>query len=208
MRRKKDNTEKHEVKKARETCQNETPTADDAVEQGKKTETANEAEAPPTGEAEESAALAERLEKTERELAESQERYLRLVAEYDNFRKRSQREKEQRYNDALFDVSAKWLPVLDNLERAASAVGQVEHAEVKRVAEGLALVEEQAQAVLRELGVEEIEAEGASFNPDLHEAVMHIEDEQFGEAEIVEVFQKGYKRGERILRYSVVKVAN
>lgn len=156
-----------------------------------------------------------RLQELEEELKSSNSKYSkledqfnRLRAEYDNYVKRSSKEKQERYNDALFDVCSKWLPVMDNLDRALQATEKFESAEVKSIAEGVEMVKSQALEVLASLGVEEIEATGQSFNPELHEAVLHIDDDNYPEATVVEVFQKGYKKGDKVLRYSVVKVAN
>ncbi|MDO5732281.1 MAG: nucleotide exchange factor GrpE [Eubacteriales bacterium] len=140
--------------------------------------------------------------------AQWEDKYLRLYAEYDNYRKRTAREKRALYDDSVSDVVRSWLPVLDNLERAEKAAEQVSNEEVKTVAEGLKLIQEQANEVLASLGVERIEALGSSFDPELHEAVLHVEDESLGENEVAEVFQTGYRRGERVIRHSVVKVAN
>ena len=130
---------------------------------------------------------------------------MRLFAEYDNFRKRSAKEREGVYADAYIDALTQILPILDNLERAAQFSD--EDAETP-MAKGLALTLKSFEEVLSKMGVKEIEALGKSFDPNLHNAVMHIEDENYGENEIVEVFMKGYIRGEKVLRHSMVKVAN
>lgn len=139
-------------------------------------------------------------EKLESALAEQQEKYLRLVAEYDNFRRRSQKEKEGIYADAYTDVLKAILPVADNLELA------VKYSEGDKVVEGVKMTLNQLQAAFQKLGVEAIETE--TFDPAVHNAVMHIEDEQYGEGVIVEVFQKGYRKGDKIIRHAMVKVAN
>ena len=123
------------------------------------------------------------LAKKEEELAGQNEKYLRVLAEYDNFRKRSRAEHESAYSDAYADAINALLPVLDNIERAASF-----------------------EDALEKLGVTEIET--ASFDPRFHNAVMHVEDESLGEGTIVEVFQKGYKKGDKVIRHAMVKVAN
>ena len=133
---------------------------------------------------------------------------LRLAAEYDNFRKRSRQEKEDLYSKSVMDVCSMWLPILDNLDRALKTMQGIEHDESKLAADGVVLVQRQAEEVLGKLNVKEIPALGASFNPNLHEAVLHVEDEEKGSAEIVEVFLKGYMIGDKVLRHSVVKVAN
>lgn len=130
------------------------------------------------------------------------ERLLRLTAEYDNYRKRTSKEKEGIYTDACTDVLKEMIPVLDNLERAISVEGSVE--DIKK---GIEMTIKGFQASFEKLGVEEIDASG-EFDPNYHQAVMHIEDENLGANSIAEVFQKGYKRGEKVIRYTVVKVAN
>lgn len=144
--------------------------------------------------------LTEELKKSEEALAESQDRYLRLVAEYDNFRKRSAKEKEGIYADAYADCIGAILPVIDNLERA------LQYAEGDKVVEGVRMTMNQFADTLQKLGVEVIET--TSFDPTYHNAVMHVEDEAYGEGEIVDVFQKGYKKGDKVIRYAMVKVAN
>ncbi len=143
-----------------------------------------------------------------RQYQELSENHLRLMAEYENYRRRSAREKEEIYTHSVADVVAKWLPILDNLDRASQAIEASSSEEALNLQKGLALVLEQAQKAMQDLDVVEIEALGQAFDPNQHEAVMHVEDEQAGENEVVEVFQKGYRRGEKILRHAVVKVAN
>lgn len=142
------------------------------------------------------------MEKLHEEINSMNDKYLRLVAEYDNFRRRTIKEKENIYADACADVLKEVLPVLDNLERAIQAEGNAE--DLKK---GVEMTVSQFKSALEKLGVEEIPANG-DFNPNVHNAVMHIEDENLGANQIAEVFQKGYKKGEKILRHSMVKVAN
>lgn len=149
--------------------------------------------------------LSAELEKKEKELADASDKYMRLYAEYDNFRRRTALEKEGIYSDAYVDALTQILPILDNMERAAPF--SVEDAE-SPIAKGIALTVKSFTDTLAKMGVEEIEALGAQFDPNLHNAVMHVDDEQYGENEIVEVLMKGYKRGDKVLRYSMVKVAN
>ncbi len=130
------------------------------------------------------------------------DRLARLNAEYDNFRKRTSKEKEGIYTDACEDVLKEMLPVLDNLERAISVEGSAE--DIKK---GIEITIKQFGSALEKLSVEEISNEG-EFDPNFHNAVMHIEDDQYGKNQVVEVFQKGYKRGDKVLRYGMVKVAN
>lgn len=152
------------------------------------------------------AELQKSLEKKTAELAEENDKYLRLFAEYDNFRKRSAKEREGIYTDACFEVLTQILPILDNLERAAQ-FNTGEEAE-SPMGKGLEMTLKSFMETLAKLGVTEIEAQGKHFDPNVHNAVMHVDDENFGENEIVEVFMKGYAKGDKVLRYSMVKVAN
>lgn len=148
------------------------------------------------------AALKEEAEKLTAALEEEKKNRLYLAAEYDNFRRRTQKEKESIYSDALADAVKEILPLFDNLERA----GQFK--ETDKVAEGLALIVKMSDEVLSKLGVTRYGAVGDSFDTDIHNAVMHEENEAFGENEISEVFQAGYRRGDKIIRFAMVKVAN
>ena len=159
----------------------------------------------------ETEALKKVLEKTKKELEEAKSsleeknnKYLTMLAEYDNFRKRSTLEKERTYSDAKSDALAQILPVIDNLERAASYGG----GNAENVAKGLEMTLRSFSEVLEKLGIKEIEALGKTFDPELHNAVFHVDDESYGEQEIIEVLQKGYIIGDRVLRYAMVKVAN
>lgn len=146
---------------------------------------------------------AEIRETAEKLINEEKEKYLRLAAEYDNYRKRSQKERDGLYNDIKADTLLKFLPVYDNLERALK---QATADEAYR--KGVEMIMAQFNTTMEKLGVTEIEAEGQKFDPTLHNAVMHIEDESFGENEVVEVFQKGFKLNDKIIRFAMVKVAN
>jgi len=137
------------------------------------------------------------------ELEEQKERYLRLAAEYDNFRKRSQREKETVYSDAAADTIAAFLPVLDNLDRALT----VETAD-EAFKKGVLMIQKQFYDCLEKLKCSEIEAKGEQFDPNLHNAVMHVDDETVDDNTVVEVFQKGFKINDRVIRHAMVKVAN
>lgn len=151
------------------------------------------------------AELAKAREENERltaELAEEKDKYLRLAAEYDNFRRRTQKEKEGIYTDAIVDAVKEILPFFDNLERA----GQYKEAE--KVAEGLAMMAKMSDGMLEKLGVTRFGAAGEKFDAEWHNAVMHVEDEAFGENEITDVFQVGYRRGDKVIRFAMVKVAN
>ena len=129
--------------------------------------------------------------------------YLRLLAEYDNYRKRSQKEKDNLYGEVRADVVTKFLPVYDNLMRALN-----QGTEDEAYRKGVEMIMNQFCATLQKLGVEKIEALGAKFDPTLHNAVMHVEDAEKGENEIVEVFQEGFKLGDKVIRFAMVKVAN
>ncbi|MDD5902661.1 MAG: nucleotide exchange factor GrpE [Oscillospiraceae bacterium] len=169
-----------------------------------KTEEETKAETPkekkPKKESKKEAEIRETAEKL---INEEKEKYLRLAAEYDNFRKRSQKERESLYNDIKADTLLKFLPVYDNLERALK---QATADEAYR--KGVEMIMTQFNTTMEKLGVTEIEADGQKFDPTLHNAVMHIEDESFGENEVVEVFQKGFKLNDKVIRFAMVKVAN
>lgn len=144
--------------------------------------------------------LKKELEEAQKALQENNDKYLRMMAEYDNFRKRSAKEKEGVYADAYSDCIANILPVLDNLDRASKSDN------LEAVKKGLEMTVKAFEDALEKMGITEVETK--TFDPGLHNAVMHIEDEAFGESEIVEVFQKGYAKGEKVIRYAMVKVAN
>lgn len=130
------------------------------------------------------------------------ERLLRVSAEYENYRKRTTKEKEGIYTDACVDVLKEILPVIDNLERALSVEGNIE--DLKK---GIEMTIKGVKTSFEKLGVNEIDTTG-QFDPNLHQAVMHIQDEELGENVVAEVFQKGYKKGDKVLRHTMVKVAN
>ena len=136
------------------------------------------------------------------EIAEKDDKYLRMAAEYDNFRRRSREEKEGIWEASMADTVAELLPIIDNLERAAQFEGG------DKVLEGLVMTAKAITGVFEKLGIEEVGKVGEAFDPNLHNAVLHIEDDSYGEGEIVEVFQKGYKKGKRIIRFAMVKTAN
>ncbi len=143
----------------------------------------------------------ERIAELEKKIAEYDDKYLRMAAEYDNFRRRAREEREAVYESAASDTVAQLLPVIDNLERAALYQGD-------KVSEGLAMITKSVSEVLAGLGVESFGAPGDIFDPNLHNAVMHEESDTAKEGEITEVFQKGYKKGKRIIRFAMVKSAN
>ncbi len=146
--------------------------------------------------------LTKKLEEATVEIVAANDKYLRLAAEYDNFRKRSAKEREGVYADAYADALCALLPIFDNLERA------VKYSDSDSLQQGVALTLKGLTATLEKLGITEIEAEGKPFDPNLHNAVMHVEDETLGEGVVAEVLQQGYCKGERVLRYAMVKVAN
>ncbi|MCD8331863.1 MAG: nucleotide exchange factor GrpE [Oscillospiraceae bacterium] len=135
--------------------------------------------------------------------AQQEEKYLRLLAEYDNFRKRSVKEKESAWTEAKASAAAQFLPVYDNLERALKAPCS-DAAFLK----GVEMTMKTMKDALAKLSIEEIPALGKTFDPALHNAVMHVEDGEAGENTIVEVFQTGFRTGEKVIRFSMVKVAN
>ena len=143
-----------------------------------------------------------RIAELEAEIKEKDDRHLRMAAEYDNFRRRSKEEKDATYEIALADTVAEILPIIDNLERAAAidAEGPLK--------DGIVMIMKSVESQLAKLGVEAVGKVGDTFDPNLHNAVMHDEDPERGEGEIVEVYQKGYKKGKRIIRFAMVKTVN
>ena len=146
---------------------------------------------------------ASEFEKAQQALAQEHDSYLRLAAEYDNYRKRSQKEKDNLYTEIRSETVEKFLPVYDNLERALAQ--ETQDAAFKK---GVEMTMNQLVSVMEKLGVESFGAAGDHFDPQLHNAVMHIEDESLGENVIAEVFQKGFKVGEKVVRFAMVQVAN
>ena len=136
----------------------------------------------------------------EKKCAELNDKYLRLMAEYDNFRKRSLKERDGIYAEAYSDAVKQLLPVIDNIERS------VAFATDEETRKGLNMIVTQMMEALNKMGVTVIETK--EFDPNVHNAVMHVDDESFGEGEIIEVFQKGYKYKDKVIRYAMVKVAN
>lgn len=145
----------------------------------------------------------EKLTALENENAALNDKYLRICAEYDNFRRRSQKEKDSLYGDIKADTVQKFLPVYDNLERALR-----QGTEDEAYRKGVEMIMSQFESTLEKLGVTAIECLGEKFDPALHNAVMHVDDEEKGDNEIVEVFQKGFKLGDKVIRFAMVKVAN
>ena len=140
---------------------------------------------------------------------ELEARYMSLYAEYDNYRRRTQKEKENLYADAVAEVTKEFLTLIDNLDRAVDGARKSDENSLDKVIQGMELVERQAQDTLSKIGVEEIPAErGTKFDPNLHDAMMHVDDEELGEQEIAMVFAKGYKYKDRVVRHAQVQVAN
>ena len=147
----------------------------------------------------------EKMEALAQELAGQQDKFLRLAAEYDNYRKRTAKEKEAIYSDAKIDTITAMLPVYDNLERALAQFGEGDESPHRK---GVEMIFTQFKESLAKLGVTVIDAVGKPFDPEKHNAVMHVEDETVGENTVVEVLQQGFLLGERVLRFAIVKVAN
>ncbi len=143
-------------------------------------------------------------EKLQAQLSEANDKFLRTLAEYDNYRKRSQKEKEQAYGDSKAAVLSEFLPVLDNFDRAANN----KEASLEDYQKGIDMIFTQFNDIFKKLGVEAFGEKGEDFDPNFHQAVMHIDDENEKDNVIVDVFTKGYKMGDRILRPAIVKVAN
>ena len=147
---------------------------------------------------------AKELEELKKLNSELNDKLLRTLAEYDNFRKRSQKEKEAIFSDSKADVIGKLLPVIDNFERAAAA----ENTDLETYKKGVEMTVKQLLDVLSSFSVEAFGKAGDEFDPNIHNGVMHIEDDTLGENVIADVFMKGYKMGDRIVRHATVKVAN
>ena len=147
-------------------------------------------------------ALKKEVETLKADLSDQNDKYLRIVAEYDNYRKRVQKEKEGIYGDAYIDAVKEILPILDNMERA------VAFADSGNLGEGVTMTLNMFKDIFTKMGIEEIPSENVEFDPNIHNAVMHVEDEAFGDNMVVETFSKGYKKGDKIIRYAMVKVAN
>ena len=162
-------------------------------------ETVNEetvAEAPTAEE------LTKKVLELEEELKVLNDKYLRMAAEYENFRRRSKEERDATYGNAMADTVKEILPIIDNLERAES------FDDAEKVKAGLVMISSSVKGVLEKLGVEPYGAVGEQFDPNIHNAIMHDEDESLGENEIIDVFQKGYKKGAKIIRFAMVKSVN
>ena len=146
----------------------------------------------------------EKMEGLAGQLSELNDQHLRLLAEYDNYRKRTQKEKESIYQDAKADTITKFLEVYDNLERAVMQEGDEENVHKK----GMTMIFHQLQGILEKLGVTVLDPQGEAFDPEKHNAVMHVEDENLGESVVSQVYQKGFLLGDKVIRFATVVVAN
>ena len=146
--------------------------------------------------------LESKLASAEEALAEQNDKYMRMAAEYDNFRKRSAKEKESIYADAYADALKSILPIIDNLEKAA------EYKDAEKVSKGVEMILKSAADAFGKMGVESFGERGEQFDPNRHNAVMHIDSEDFEESVVAQVFAKGYKLGDKIIRCATVQVAN
>jgi molecular chaperone GrpE len=184
---KKDPVTEEETASAAEEVKEEAAAEEPAAEEAPKAEEPKESE----------------LEKAQKSLAAEHDKYLRLAAEYDNFRKRSRKEKEDLYQDVRAETVGKFLPVYDDLERALA--NETEDEAYKK---GVELIMTELRKIMTGLGVEEFGEKGDPFDPNAHNAVMHVENEELGENVIAQVFQKGFRIKEKVIRHAVVQVAN
>lgn len=207
--------EENEVKASEETKEE---AAESVMEETKEEQTAENAAEEPAGQEESGESQGETKEgkgffkkkekkdKRDEQIAELNDKVLRQIAEFENFRKRTEKEKSQMFEIGAKSIVEKLLPVLDNFERGLTAVSEEE--KNGAFAQGIEKIYKQLVTGLAEAGVTPIEAVGKEFNPDFHNAVMHIEDENFGENIVAEEFQKGYMYKDSVVRHSMVKVAN
>ena len=183
----------------------ETPVQEQTLEdQGAEQAETQAAQDPaPQAEGNETDPLLAELEALKDQTAQQEDKYLRLAAEYDNYRRRTAKEKESIWADVKAETAAAFLPVYDNLERALKQESTDE-----AFKKGVEMNMNQLKEVLSKLGIAEIPALGQPFDPNLHNAVMHVEDESLGENTVAEVFQAGFTLGEKVIRFAMVKVAN
>ena len=186
-------------KKKKNTPQEEQPQADTAPDTEQAAEKAAEEETFTV-----TREQMEQMEQLAKMVSDASDKYLRLAAEYDNYRKRTTKEKEGLYQDAKADTIREFLAVYDNLERAVATEGDEDSPHKK----GLEMIFHQYQEILKKLGVTEIEAQGQPFDPEKHNAVMHIDDENLGENVVSQVFQAGFLLGDKVIRHAIVQVAN
>lgn len=195
-------TQEQEVSSEEETCEE----ADCVEESDSVEEEQPEADEPKSEKEKKKFGRKNRKDKKDEKIEELTDRLTRQMAEFDNFRKRTDKEKSQMYEIGAKDIIEKLLPVVDNFERGLAAVPEGEAS--NPFAEGMEMIYKQLMTTLDELGVKPIEAVGNEFNLDLHNAVMHVEDEEAGENIVIEEFQKGYTYRDSVVRHSMVKVAN
>ena len=200
-----ENEVKKDVEIPEEAVETQEETTEEVVEETVVEETAEEGES--STEKKGFFKKKEKKDKKDEKIEELNDRLIRQMAEFDNFRKRSEREKSQMFEMGAKDMVEKILPVVDNMERGLATVSAEEMAN-NAFAQGMEKVYKHFMTVLEQAGVKPIEAVGVEFNPDFHNAVMHIEDENVGENIVVEEFQKGYMYRESVVRHSMVKVAN
>ena len=183
----------------------ETPAQEQTLEEQGAQQAETQAAQDPAAQAEgtETDPLLAELEALKDQTARQEDKYLRLAAEYDNYRRRTAKEKESIWADVKAETAAAFLPVYDNLERALKQESSDE-----AFKKGVEMTMNQLKDVLSKLGMEEIPALGETFDPNLHNAVMHVEDDSVGENIIVDVFQAGFKAGDKVVRFAMVKVAN
>lgn len=209
----KEAVEEAKAKAAKETGEQEEQAEETVEETAEQEEVSEEAEeASEEEETEEGSGFMKKFgrknkkDKKDEKIEELTDRLTRQMAEFDNFRKRTEKEKSQMYEIGAKDIIEKMLPVVDNFERGLDAVKEEDKEDP--FIQGMEMVYKQLMTVLGELGVKPIEAVGKEFDPNLHNAVMHVEDENFGENIIAEEFQKGYMYRDSVVRHSMVKVAN
>lgn len=196
---------KHLVRKVNKMIKNADNTNEEIIEEKEETKkkASKKKESKPSKEVTE---LKELLDGKINELSEANDKYLRLLAEYDNFKKRTAKEKEAIYTDSVGETVTALLPIIDNFERAIASFGEED--KQSEFYKGVEMIYNQTIDAFTKLGVSEIKALGEEFNPEFHNAVMHIEDETVADNTIVEQFQKGYIYRDKVIRYSMVKVAN
>lgn len=200
------NAEKEDEKAATEKSEPEaSESKEDKAEDESKEESQEEAkeESKEASSKDKKASKKDKKNKAQELIDELNDKVMRQMAEFENFRKRSDKEKSQMYDMGAKNILEKILPVVDNFERGLSTAEEGDS-----FADGMKMIYKQLMTCLEEAGVKEIEAEGQEFNPDYHNAVMHVEDEELGENVVVEVLQKGYMYNDSVLRHAMVKVAN
>ena len=188
----------------KEQPQEEAPPAEESAESAEKAEKAPKGKKKKEKTYTLTQAQMEAAELAAEQLESVKDQFVRLTAEYDNYRKRTAKEKDSLYQDAKADTIKEFLAVYDNLERAVSTEGDEDSPHKK----GLEMIFHQYQEILKKLGVTEIEAQGQTFDPEKHNAVMHIDDENFGENVVSQVFQAGFMLGDKVIRHAIVQVAN